>query len=136
MTSTSPATRSPRKSHGSPSVSGQAQLAATERVRLARLAGEAVAAAGEVAATTGDAGAWMTRDGDRFIPGVVAAMLPEGRVELTLHVDAVWPVRSLDEVADALRGRVAGSADAAGLGDRLGPVAVAFHDMRAPEDER
>jgi hypothetical protein len=110
----------------------QAELPATERVRLARLAGEAVAATDGVAATAGRTGVWVTPDGDRSIAGVVAIALPQGRVEIALHVDAIWPAEPLEALADALRGRLARSAQGAGLGDRLGPVAVAFHDVRAP----
>jgi hypothetical protein len=109
-------------------------LPATERVRLARLAEAAVAATEGVTATAGGTGVWATPDGDRTIPGVVAIALPKGRVEIALHVDAMWPPPPLAAIADTLRGRLARSAQAAGLGDRLGPVAVSFHDVRAPEE--
>jgi hypothetical protein len=65
----------------------------------------------------------------------VAVALPKGRVEIALHVDATWPPPPLAAVAEALRGRLARSAQAAGLDDRLGPVAVSFHDVRAPGEE-
>jgi|SRR5829696_6496821 len=107
-------------------------MPATERVRLARLAEEAVAATKGVAASVGRTGVWATPDGGRTIPGVVAIALPQGRVEIALHVDAIWPPPPLTRVADTLRDRLVRSAQAAGLGDRLGPVAVSFHDVRAP----
>jgi hypothetical protein len=107
---------------------------ATERVRLARLAEAAVAATKGVTATAGRTGVWATPDGDRTIPGVVAVALPKGRVEIALHLDAMWPPPPLSTVADALRDRLARSAQAAELGDRLGPVAVSFHDVYAPEE--
>src|SRR4051812_38251110 len=113
-----------RKSRGSRSVPEQAELPATERVRLAGLAEEAVAATDGVAATAGRTGAWATPDGDRSIAGVVAVALPRRRVEIALHVDAIWPAQPLEALADAVRGRLARSAQGAGLGDRLGPVSV------------
>lgn len=105
------------------------ERAATERVRLARLAAEAVASTDGVTATAGPAGHWRTHDGGRAIPGVVATVVPEGRVEIALHVDALWPPEPLEVLAGTLRDRLQRFAATAGLRDRLGPVEVAFHDL-------
>ena len=104
----------------------------TERVRLAHLAAEAVAVTGGVTATAGPAGLWRTQDGERAIPGVVAIALPEGRFEIALHLEALWPPEPFEVVAGSVRDRLQRLARTAGLGDRLGPVEVAFHDVRAP----
>ena len=108
-------------------------MPATERVRLARLAEEAVAATEGVAATAGHTGAWVTPDGDRFDPRRRGSPCsPRACRDRSARGRDLAGAATPQRVADALRGRVARSADAAGLGDRLGPVAVSFHDVRAP----
>lgn len=111
---------------------GVAQRAATGRVRLARLAGEAIALTGGVAATAGPDGRYQTPDGGDPIPGVVAAALADGRIEVMLHLDALWPPEPFVVLAQAVRSRLESSATVAGLEDRLGPVEVAFHDVLEP----
>lgn len=105
------------------------QRTVTERVRLARLAAEVVAVTDGVTATAGPAGLWRTQDGERSIPGVVAIVVGEGRVEIALHLDALWPPEPFEALAGTVRDRLRRSAVSAGLDDRLGPVEVAFHDV-------
>lgn len=108
------------------------QRPATERVRLARLAAEAVVGTDGVTATAGPSGRWRTLDGERAIPGVVAIAVPEGRIEIALHLDALWPPEPFEALAASVRDRLRRAADMAGLDDRLGPVEVAFHDVLEP----
>lgn len=82
-----------------------------------------------VVATTGPSGLWGTLDGGNSIVGIVAIEGGDDRVELVLHLDAVWPPPPLGELADQVRAGVAASASRAALGDGLGDVQVFFHDV-------
>lgn len=110
-----------------------ASQTSTERVRLARLAEATLIASARVVATTaGPDGRWVTADAGRPIAGVVAVAEPSGRVEIGLHADAVWPVDSLEALAEHLREQLRNAAAAAGLGGALGSIAVCFHDVVEP----
>lgn len=102
---------------------------ATRRVRLARAAHAAIAGMGGVVATTGPGGLWRTLDGGNSIVGIVAIEGGDDRVELVLHLDAVWPPPPLGELADQVRAGVAASATTAALSNDLGDVQVFFHDV-------
>lgn len=108
----------------------------TVRIRLARLAAEAVRAEPRVRTTLGPDGRWQTDDGGLPIPGVVAAVAGSaGRFEVMLHVDVLWPVDGrLDELADGLRLRIDRAAASAGLDRELGPIGVWMHDVLEPGD--
>jgi len=109
-----------------------ASQTSTERVRLARLAEATLIASARVVATAGPDGRWVTADAGRPIDGVVAVAEPSGRVEIGLHADAVWPVDSLEALAEHLREQLRNAAAAAGLGGAVGSIAVCFHDMVEP----
>lgn len=105
-------------------------VAATARVRLAVLAGQAIAVTDGVTATSGPAGRWQTTSPAGTVAGVLAVEDGRGRVELELHVAARWPtVMPLEQLAEHLRARVRRSAGIAGMDERLGAVAVAFDDV-------
>lgn len=103
--------------------------ATTERVGLARLAEVMLGESPRVDAVAGPHGLWVTGDGDRLIRGVVAISGHARRIELTLHVNVLWPVGSLDELAGELREKLSRAARTAGFEGSLGPVAVCFHDV-------
>ena len=100
------------------------------RAGIADLAGRAIAATAGVAATSGPAGRWRTAGSAQPVAGVVAVEDGRGRVELELHLAAEWPPPgSLHQLAEQLRERLRRAAADAGLGDRLGAVSIAFHDV-------
>lgn len=84
---------------------------------------------GGVVATAGPGGLWRTLDGGSSIAGIVAIEGGDDRVELALHLDAVWPPPPLGELADQVRANVAAGAGTAALSDVLGSVQVYFHDV-------
>jgi hypothetical protein len=105
-------------------------LPVSERVGLARLAREVIDATDGVTATAGPAGRWQTIGSRRAIPGVLAVDDRDGRVDIELHVVARWPPpMAFERIGEQLRARLRRSADAAGMGDRLGAVSVAFEDV-------
>jgi hypothetical protein len=100
------------------------------RVRLARLAGEAIAVTAGVTATTGCAGRWLTIGSQHTIAGVLAVENADGRVDIELHLLADWPPQmSLQRLGEQVRRRLRRSAVMAGLDERLGAVDVAFEDV-------
>ncbi len=101
---------------------------ATRRVTMARAAESAIAAVDQVRPTVGALGRWRTLDGDRWLDGIVAIEGGDGRVELVLHLDAVWPPPRLTELADEVRLGIAPSSVNGALGD----VRVFFHDVVLP----
>lgn len=105
---------------------------AGERVRLARVAEDTLRASTRVDPTTGPDGRWVTADGGRLIRGVGAVAEPSGRFELVLHANVRWPTGSLESLAEQLRERICHEAEAAGLGNVLGPVGIWFHDLIEP----
>lgn len=102
------------------------------RIGVARLAEQVIAADPGVRAVEGD-GRWLTRDGDRIIPGVIVAADGSGRVEVGMHLDAFLPPRPLEQLAADLRAALLGAARRAGLVDTLGDIDVAIHDLVEPE---
>ena len=104
------------------------------RVLIARLAEQVVAVDDAVSATAGRERRWVTADGDRVIDGVVVAAAGRGRVDVQLHVVALWPTGPLQELAAQLRLRLRRSFSIAGVGDQVGDVDVAFHDVRARDE--
>lgn len=107
--------------------------ATTRRVWLARAASTAIAQTDDLRATAGPQGRWRTLDGARSLDGVVAIEGGDDRVELALHVDAVWPPRPLAELADEVRLRTIGEAENAERDGELGSVRVFFHDVVDPD---
>ena len=102
----------------------------SERVALALVAGQAIAAAPGVTATSGPGGRWRTVGAQQTVPGVVAAESAEGRIDVELHLVAHWPLQgSFEDLAGQLRARLRGAAAIAGMGERLGAVSVAFDDV-------
>jgi hypothetical protein len=102
----------------------------SERVGLARLAGHVIDSTPGVSPTTGPAGRWQTIGSRQAIPGVLAADDSDGRVDIELHLLARWPpLMALEQIGEQLRTHLRRCADAAGLGERLGAVSVAFDDM-------
>lgn len=105
----------------------------TGRVLLARLAEQVIALEDGVSATAGRDRRWVTVDLGREIYGVVAAETGLGVVDVDLHVVADWPPEPLQHLAAQLRRRLRRSASTTGLGDRLGEIGVAIHDVREPD---
>lgn len=107
---------------------------ATTRVSVARLAEQVIVGNPGVSATRGR-GRWLTLDGERVVSGVVVGMTGAGRVDVALHLIAAWPPQPLPPLAEQLRWELANEAAAAGLGDRLGEIAVTIHDLADPGEE-
>jgi hypothetical protein len=102
----------------------------SERVGLARLARHVIDSTPGVTATAGPTGRWQTIGSRHTIPGVLAVDDSEGRVDIELHLVARWPpLMALEQIGEQLRAQLRRSAAAAGLGERLGAVSVAFDDM-------
>jgi hypothetical protein len=102
----------------------------SERVGLARLASDVIDSTPGVAATVGATGRWQTFGSRQTIPGVLAVDGGDGRVDIELHLLAHWPpLTALERIGEQLRAHLRRSAAAAGLGDRLGAVSVAFDDV-------
>jgi hypothetical protein len=111
---------------------GDSDLPVSGRVVLARLAAEVIARTDGVAATAGPAGRWQTVGSHQRIPGVLAVADARGRVELELHLVALWPIHMpLERLGEQLRERLRGAAGLAGMDAQLGAVSVAFDDVRA-----
>ena len=111
-------------------MTSDSDLIASGRVRLARLAGQVIARTDGVTATTGAAGRWQTVGGQQRIAGVLAVEDVHGRVDLELHLVVRWPPQMpLEQLGELIRGRLRDAAGAAGMGPRLGAVAVAFDDV-------
>jgi hypothetical protein len=111
-------------------VTSDSDLAVSGRVRLARLAGQAIARTDGVAPTTGPAGRWQTVGSQQSIAGVLAVEDVHGRVDLELHLVVRWPPQMpLEQLGALVRGRLRESAGAAGMQARLGAVSVAFDDV-------
>jgi hypothetical protein len=104
----------------------------TTRSLLARRAIGAACALAEIdRGVRGQAGTWATRDAGQTLDGVVAVARPDGRYDVDLHLTARWPFGSLHELAVEVREDVLRAARAAGLGDALGQVSVAFEAVAA-----
>jgi hypothetical protein len=102
------------------------------RIAIARFAERAIAADPGVAPTDGG-GRWLTRDGERTIPGIVATASGAGRVEVAVHLVAHLPPRPLAKQAADLRSEIQAAARSARLADGLGPIDVTIHDLREAE---
>jgi hypothetical protein len=103
------------------------------RIVLARLAEQVIAADPGVGATR-EGGRWLTRDGDRVIPGVVVAAAGDGRVDVAIHLVAYMPPRPLREQADGLRAALTMAARRTAVAESLGEIDVTIHDLVAPEE--
>jgi hypothetical protein len=115
-------------------VTSHIDLPVSERVGLAHLAREVIDLTDGVKATTGPAGRWQTIGGRQVIAGVLAAEGSQGRVDIEMHLVARWPPpMSLERFGEQLRAHLRGSADRAGMGERLGAVSVAFDDVLLEE---
>jgi hypothetical protein len=100
------------------------------RVELASLAvSKALSTDGVIAAVEGPNGAWLTASDEETYPGVTAAALPDGTYEISLHLVAALSV-PLPALAERIRSRVEAAAADAGLADVLGPINIAFEDVR------
>jgi hypothetical protein len=107
-----------------------ADLPVSERVGLARLAQDVIAATDGVTATAGPAGRWRTIASQEAIPGVLAAAGDDGRVDVEVHLVARWPPpMPLEQLAEQLRAHLRREAAGAGMDERLGAVSVAFDDV-------
>jgi hypothetical protein len=107
----------------------------SERVALALVAERAIAEMPGVSATSGPGGRWRTVGSQQIIPGVLAAESAGGRIDVEPHLVARWPLAgSFEELAEQLRARVRRAAAIAGMGERLGDVAVAFDDVVTDEE--
>lgn len=103
------------------------------RIAIARSAERVVAADSGVSPTDGG-GRWLTRDGDRTIPGIVAAASGDGRVGVGLHLVAHLPPRPLAHQVASLRSEILASARRARLGEGLGRIDVTIHDLREADE--
>jgi hypothetical protein len=111
--------------------SREVRSASSPRSRLARVALEATTALPQVAAgVRGGQQVWATADGGEILEGVVAVARPDRRFDVELHLVAQWPFESLFALADQIRARIHRAAALAGLDGMLGPVTVAFEDVR------
>jgi hypothetical protein len=110
---------------------GDSGLLVSGRLRLARLAGQVIARTDGISATAGPAGRWQTVGAQQTIPGVLAIEDVRGRVEIELHLVALWPPEMpLEQLGERVRGRLRQAAATAGMGPRLGAVSVSFDDVR------
>jgi hypothetical protein len=99
---------------------------------MARLASDVIDLTHGIAPTSGPAGRWQTNGAGEAIPGVLAVEDSLGRVDVELHLVARWPpVATLEQIAEELRAQLRRAAGAAGMGERLGAVSVAFDDVVA-----
>jgi hypothetical protein len=115
---------------GSPEVASDSDVVLSARVALAQLAEGVIARTDGVSPTTGPAGRWRTVGAPRAIHGVLAVEDARGRVDLELHLVVRWPPQMpLEQLGDLVRGRLRSAAGTAGMGARLGAVAVAFDDL-------
>jgi hypothetical protein len=97
---------------------------------MARLASDVIDLTDGVSPTSGSAGRWQTTGAREAIPGVLAVEDSQGRVDVELHLVARWPpVAALEQIAEELRAQLRRAAGAAGMGERLGAVSVAFEDV-------
>ena len=105
--------------------------APTDRVRLARLAlDSALAEAGVAGPDAGPLGLRMTQGGGERVPGITAAITPDGRYELSMHlIGRLEPLRPLSE---SIRTATLAAARGAGLGERLGPVNIRWEAVAEP----
>jgi hypothetical protein len=102
----------------------------SERVALALVAGQAIAATPGVIATSGPGGRWRTAGSQQTVAGVVAAASAGGCIDVELHLVAHWPLEtSFEELGEQVRARLRRAAAIAGVGERLGAVSVAFDDV-------
>jgi hypothetical protein len=102
----------------------------SDRLGLARLARHVIDSTPGVTATAGPTGRWQTIGSGQAVPGVLAVDDSDGRVDIELHVAASWPpLMALERIGEQLRAQLRGSATAAGMGERLGAVSVAFDDI-------
>ena len=109
---------------------GQLDVSISERVALARLAGDVIDVTDGVTPTTGPAGRWRTTGSGQTVPGVLAVEDSQRRVDVELYLIARWPpTTSLEHLGQQLRVQVRHAADNAGMGARLGAVSVAFDDV-------
>jgi hypothetical protein len=116
-------------------VTGDGDLSLSDRVCLARLAGQAIAVSDGVTATTGPAGRWLTIASAHSVAGVLAVEGADGRVDIEMHLLAHWPPQmSLQQLAQHVRERLRRSAGMAGLDERLGAVGVFFDDVLTRTD--
>lgn len=100
---------------------------------MARVALDAAVSLDGVAG--GDAGRfrrWVTFDRDETLAGVLAVERSDGRFDVELHLVADWPVPPLAALAEKIDKKVTRAASAAGLADALGPLSIAFEDVREP----
>lgn len=105
----------------------------SSRIAIARFAEQAVAADTGVSPTEGG-GRWLTRDGERTIPGIVATASGDGRVEVGLHLIAHLPPRPLEQQVENLRNEILASARQARLAEGLGRIDVTIHDLREADE--
>ena len=111
-------------------------MASSPRSRLARVALLAATAMPEIAVgVRGARRAWATVDAGEMLEGVVATARPDGRFDIELHLIAQWPFGSLFTLADQVRALVQRAAGRAELDRILGPVTVAFEDVRGASSE-
>jgi hypothetical protein len=107
----------------------------SERVGLARLARDVIDSTPGVTATAGPTGRWQTIGSRQAIPGVLAVDGSDGRVDIELHLLARWPpLMALEQIGEQLRAHLRRRAAAAGQGERLGAVSVAFEDILVETD--
>jgi hypothetical protein len=105
----------------------------SRRIVIARLA-EGVIAADPGVGPVSDGGHWLTRDGDRVIPGVVVAAAADGQVEVDLHLVAYMPPRPLAQQATVLREALLAAVRGTGVAASLGDIDVTIHDLVEPEN--
>jgi hypothetical protein len=103
------------------------------RIGIARLAEQVIAADPGVGPVE-DGGRWLTRAGDRVIPGVVVVAGGDGRVDVDLHLVAYMPPRPLGQQAESLRAALREAARRTGVAESLGEIDVTIHDLVAPEE--
>jgi len=106
-----------------------AQRPTSNRIVIARLVERAIAADPGVSPTD-DSGRWLTRDGDRTIPGVVVAAAAGGQLDVSVHLVAHLPPRPLEPEAETLRAEIVDLVRGAGLAERMGRIDVTIHDLR------
>lgn len=105
----------------------------SERVRLARLAlDSALAENGVTGADSGPLGLRLTQGGGEVVQGVTAAVTPDGRYGLSLHL--IGRLVPLGPLGDRVRAAIEQAAASAGLAERLGAVHIAWEDVSAPGD--
>ncbi len=117
-----------------PESAGPAGPLLSPRVAVARVAEQVLGHLPGVALTAGPAQRWVTPDGARPIPGVVATAQADGRYELELHLIVAWPPEPFERLGDEVRRRIRAAAKRSGLETQLGEIEIHIDGVQGPDE--